>query len=63
MAVVLVKSDPALTEFTCDEVVCPACGDKGTYWEDRQFVHDSIVGFEIREAGMEHSDGRLCTEW
>lgn len=46
-----------------DEVDCPACGDRGTYWEDRVPVHDSIVGFEIREAGIRHSDGRLCTDW
>lgn len=46
-----------------DEVDCPACGDRGTYWEDRVPVHDSIVGFEVREAGIRHSDGRLCTDW
>jgi hypothetical protein len=45
-----------------DVVTCPACGDPGRYWEDRVPVHDSIVGFEIREAGIEHSDGRLCTD-
>jgi hypothetical protein len=44
-------------------VECPACGDQGEYWEDRVPVHDSIVGFEIREAGIRHPDGRLCTEW
>ena len=42
---------------------CPACGDEGTYWEDRVAVHDSVVGFEIRDAGIEHPDGRVCREW
>lgn len=44
-------------------VTCPACGEDGTYWEDRISVHESIAGFEIREAGIQHPDGRLCTEW
>jgi hypothetical protein len=55
--------DPRPVDDTDAAATCPACGDKGTYWEDRVPVHDSIVGFEIREAGIEHPDGRLCTEW
>jgi hypothetical protein len=48
-------------ELMNDPVDCPACGDGGTYWEDR--VSDSIAGFEIRSAGIAHPDGRLCTDW
>lgn len=44
-------------------IECPACGEPGEYWEDRISVHDSIVGYEIRAAGILHPDGGLCTEW
>jgi hypothetical protein len=46
-----------------EQVACPACGEQGTYWEDRISVHDSIVGFEIRDAGIEHPNGKVCREW
>lgn len=44
-------------------VICPACGEAGEYWETRDTVHDSIIGYEIQEAGIRHEDGRECTEW
>lgn len=40
-------------------LMCLRCLRLGTYWEDRVPVRN-MIGYEVRAAGVEHADGRIC---
>lgn len=52
-------------DVTVPGVICPNCGEVGTYWDVRDYLppHVSYSGYEIAAAGIDHADGTTCEEW